>query len=64
MKESPSKKCSACAFANFRYNDAPVGSGYSTFLCTKHHRFKDYSDTDCGAWETRHKEANNATQNK
>lgn len=50
------KKCSGCAFADFRYNDAPVGSGRSTFLCTMHNRFRDYGDTDCGAWKDRSKE--------
>lgn len=51
------KKCSKCVFANFRYNDAPVGSGRSTFLCTKHNKFRNYCDTDCGEWENRTKEA-------
>lgn len=51
------KKCSECKFANFRYNDAPVGSGYSTFLCTKHNKFSNYGDTDCGEWDDRFKEA-------
>lgn len=55
-------KCSKCAFANFRYNDAPVGSGRSTFLCTKHNKFRDYGDTDCGEWENRYKEAINGLQ--
>lgn len=50
------KKCSECAFADFRFNDAPVGSGYSTFLCTKHHKYRNYGDKDCGEWENRFKE--------
>jgi len=51
------KKCSGCAFADFRFNDAPAASGYSTFLCGKLHKFRNYGDTDCGEWENRHKEA-------
>ena len=51
------KKCRWCAFADFRFNDAPAGSGYSTFLCTKNHKFRNYGDTDCGEWNDRHKEA-------
>lgn len=50
-------KCSECACANFRFNDAPAGSGYSTFLCTNHHKFRNYGDVDCGEWEDRFKEA-------
>ena len=52
-------KCSECAFANFRYNDAPVGSGRSTFLCTKHNEYRNYGDTDCGEGENRFKEETN-----
>lgn len=50
------KKCSRCALADFRFNDAPVGSGMSTFLCTRHNKFRNYGDTDCGEWENRFKE--------
>ena len=49
--------CSECAFADFRYNNAPVGSGHSTFLCAKHNKFRNYGDIDCGEWENRYKEA-------
>ena len=49
-------KCSECTFANFRFNDAPVGSGRSTFLCTKHNEYRTYGDTSCGEWESRYKE--------
>lgn len=51
------KYCNDCAFADFRYNNAPVGSGHSTFLCAMHNKFRRYSDTDCGEWKDRYKEA-------
>lgn len=51
------KNCSECAFADFRYNNAPVGSGRSTFLCAMHNKFRGYGDTGCGEWEDRRKEA-------
>jgi len=62
MADTMDKKCSGCAFADFRFNDAPAGSGYSTFLCGKLHKFRDYGDTDCGEWEDRNKEVTNGLQ--
>lgn len=50
---SEGKMCSNCIYADFRFNDAPVGSGRSTFLCTKENRFKNYADLACKAWENR-----------
>jgi hypothetical protein len=50
---SEGKMCSNCIYADFRYNDAPVGSGRSTFLCTKKSSFKNYADVACKAWENR-----------
>lgn len=47
------RKCCNCAYADFRYNDAPVGSGESTFLCTKEHCYKGYGDLCCKYWKAR-----------
>lgn len=56
------KYCSDCAFADFRYNNAPIGSGHSTFLCTKHNKFRNYGNVDCGEWKDRYKESQDDTQ--
>lgn len=47
------RKCCNCAYADFRYNDAPVGIGENTFLCTKEHCYKGYSDLCCNDWKSR-----------
>ena len=47
------RKCCNCAYANFLYNDAPVGCSISTFLCTKEHSYKEYSDLCCKDWKAR-----------
>ena len=56
------KYCNDCAFADFRYNNAPVGSGHSTFLCAKHNKFRNYGNVDCGEWKDRYKEGQDDTQ--
>ena len=50
------KYCNDCAFADFRYNNAPIGSGHSTFLCALHNKFRNYGNVDCGEWKDRYKE--------
>ena len=49
-------KCSNCKYADFRYNDAPVGSGRSAFLCTKYCEYRSYSSEACKDWKDRHEE--------
>ena len=56
------KYCNDCAFADFRYNNAPVGSGHSTFLCALHNKFRNYGNVDCGEWKDRYKEGQDDTQ--
>lgn len=48
--------CSDCACANFRLNNAPVGSGRSTFYCSTKCRWCTYADAGCVEWKPRHKE--------
>ena len=50
------KKCSNCAYADFRFNNAPVGTGESTFWCGHKQKWPDYSTKACNDWEDRFKE--------
>lgn len=52
------KKCSNCAYADFRFNNAPVGTGRHTFRCHHKQEWPTYSTKACDDWEDRYKEAN------
>ena len=50
------KKCSNCAYADFRFNNAPVGTGRHTFWCGHKQEWPTYSTKACNDWEDRYKE--------
>lgn len=51
--EKTIRKCSGCAFADFRYNYSPVGSGRSSFLCARLSRERNYASEACQLFKDR-----------